>query len=79
MSLINVAGKRDYPARMVKSDVIIRRDTLYRMSDAWRSVYYWLTYGAVIQAGVCSASVGIRGRVITPIHSALIVGNAYQY
>jgi len=47
---------------VVKSDVIIRRDTLYRMSDVWRSVYYWLTYGyAVIQAGVCSGSVCIRG------------------
>lgn len=46
---------------VVKSDVIIRRDTLYRMSDVRRSVYYWLTYDVVVQADVCSGSVCMRG------------------
>jgi len=60
MKLGNVARKCDYTA-VVKSDVIIRRDTLYRMSDVWRSAYYWLTYDAVVRAGVCSGGVCIRG------------------
>lgn len=59
-NLVNVARKRDYSTPVVKSDVIIRRDTLYRMSDVRRSVYYWLT-GVVVQTDVCSGSVCIRG------------------
>lgn len=58
-NLINVEGNAII-SPVVKSDVIIRRDILYRMSDVRRSVYR-LVYGAVVAIGVCSDSVCIRG------------------